>query len=74
MKNQVLLLNTGYSLHGLMQSNPNVAAQFALLGIDFDEERQVSSRQQLIEQVSRSVQDCQLLLLLDHDPQLRDSR
>ena len=71
MKNQVLLLNTGYSLRGLMQSNPNVAAQFALLGIDFDEERQVSSRQQLIEQVSRSVQDCQLLLLLDHDPQLR---
>ena len=65
------MLNTGYSLHGLMQSNPNVAAQFALLGIDFDEERQVSSRQQLIEQVSRSVQDCQLLLLLDHDPQLR---
>lgn len=71
MKNQVLLLNTGYSLRGLMQSNPNVAAQFALLGIDFDEERQVSSRQQLIEQVSRSVQDCQLLLLVDHDPQLR---
>lgn len=71
MKNQVLLLNTGYSLRGLMQSNPNVAAQFALLGIDFEQERQVSSRHQLIEQVSQSVRECQLLLLVDHDPQLR---
>lgn len=71
MKHKILLLNTGYSLRGLMHSNPNLYEQFLLLGIDFGNEVIVNDRQQLISQISQSVRDSKLILILDNAPVLR---
>ena len=54
-----------------MQQNPTLREEFELLGLDFSDEVRVSDRSHLIEQISASVRRCQLVLLVDHAPQLR---
>ena len=71
VNHKVLLLDTGYSLYRLMQQNPTLREEFELLGLDFSDEVMVSDRSRLIEQISASVRSCQLVLLVDHAPQLR---
>lgn len=71
MKHIILSLNAGYSLHSLMQSNPNLSAQFELLGIDCKREVAVADRNQLITQISQSVKNNRLILILDNEPQIR---
>lgn len=71
MKHKILLLNTRYSLHSLMRANPNLCQQFLLLGLDFGNEVMVNDRQQLIAQISQSVRDNKLILILDNAPVLR---
>ena len=71
VNHKVLLLDTGYSLYRLMQQNPTLREEFELLGLDFSDEVRVSDRSRLIEQISASVRSCQLVLLVDHAPQLR---
>ena len=71
MNHKVLLLNAGFSLYGLIQQNPTLKQQFALLGLNFGNEVMVNDRQQLIGQISQSVKNCRLLLLVDNAPELR---
>ena len=71
MNHKVLLLNAGYSLRGLMRKNPNLRDQFALLGIDFANEVVITDRNQLINQISQSVKENKLLLIVDNAPQLQ---
>ena len=71
MNHKVLLLNAGFSLYGLIQQNPTLKQQFALLGLNFGIEVMVNDRQQLIGQISQSVKNCRLLLLVDNAPELR---
>lgn len=71
VNHKVLLLDTGYSLYRLMQQNPTLREEFELLGLDFSDEVRVNDRSRLIEQISASVRSCQLVLLVDHAPQLR---
>ena len=62
MNHKVLLLNAGFSLYGLIQQNPTLKQQFALLGLNFGNEVMVNDRQQLIGQISQSVKNCRLLI------------
>ena len=71
MNHKVLLLNAGYSLRGLMRKTPNLREQFALLGIDFANEVAVTDRRQLINQISQSVKENNLILIVDNAPQLQ---
>lgn len=64
-------MNAGFSLYGLIQQNPTLKQQFALLGLNFGNEVMVNDRQQLIGQISQSVKNCRLLLLVDNAPELR---
>ena len=74
VNHKVLLLNAGFSLYGLIQQNPTLKQQFALLGLNFGNEVMVNDRQQLIGQISQSVKNCRLLLLVDNAPELRAGR
>ena len=71
MKYKILSLNAGYSLYSLLQNNPNLNAQFGLLGMDCRQEIAVMNSNQLIDQISRSVKDYRLILILDNAPELR---
>ena len=64
-------LNAGYSLCSLLQNNPNLNAQFGLLGMDCRQEIAVTDSNQFIDQISRSVKDNRLILILDNAPELR---
>lgn len=71
MNHKILLLNAGYSLHSLIRTSPNVSEQFALIGLDFGDEVMITDQKQLIAQISRSVKENQLIILVDNAPQLR---
>lgn len=71
MKYKILSLNAGYSLCSLLQNNPNLNAQFGLLGMDCRQEIAVTDSNQFIDQISRSVKDNRLILILDNAPELR---